>query len=131
MGKFILAFLLVPILAIAHVNGKQQILTAQSMGASFNSAGIDISNFDNVNIQAKWTGTAEAGTFKIQASSDSTLPCASATAWTDQSGTSQAIAADGDFMWNLASQGYRCVRLVYTRSAGTGTLNAWLNGKGL
>lgn len=135
MRKYLLIFLM-PLFAFAlgsHVNGKQQIVTAASMGASLNSRAVDISNFDNVNIQAKWTGitaSGGSGTFKIQGSSDSTLPCSSTTIWTDQTGTSVAIAADGDQMWNLAAQGMRCIRLVYTRTAGTGTLNAHLNGKG-
>jgi len=129
-----LAVMLTPIAAFAVIKyNKIQIVTAGSMGASLNSTPVDITNYDNVNIQAVWTGitgSSGSGTFKLQASND-LAGCASVTTWTDQSGTSQAISADGDFMWNLIGQGYRCIRLVYTRAAGTGTLNVVLSGKGL
>lgn len=137
MGKFLFALVFGLVVtastSFAHVNGKQKLVDAVSMGASITSAGVDTSQFDNLSLQAKWTGitaSTGSGTFKIQAANSLTSCTDAANTWTDQSGTSQAIAADGDFMWNLVGQGYRCVRLVYTRAAGTGTLNVTMNSKG-
>lgn len=114
--------------AFARVLSSAQIISACSMGAATCVSGaIDIKNIDDISIQAVWTGTAENGAFKLQASNDTG---ATVTTWTDLTGSSAVIAADGDFVWNVSNAGYRYLRLVYTKASGTGTLNATFTGKG-
>lgn len=77
-------------------------------------------------IQVVFTGVP-TGTFAIQASCD---PAAAASAtgsqaavynptnWTTVTGSSQAVTAAGDLMWNLQDIGYNWIRLVYTDTSG-------------
>lgn len=113
------------------------IITAGSMGASTNSIGIDLNQILNCSIQAVWTGTP-TGTLKIQVSNDnvpygtSSNPSANVVNWTDYTGSSQSLSGSaGNFVWNMLDSGYRWIRLVYTRSSGTGTINAAIVGKGI
>jgi hypothetical protein len=74
-------------------------------------------------------GGTPAGTFKLQASCDPGLPSAGTrtlqangvTNWTDISGASDAITDDGVSLFNVADPGYTFVRVVWTRTSGTGT----------
>ena len=105
------------------------------MGASFNSKPVNLSNEYSYAIQAIWSaGTATSGTIKLQAScdpgmSDATPPAS--TNWTDISGSANTISTtSGNIMWDVAACGYRWVRVVYTRTAGTATINVNMNLKG-
>lgn len=130
MKNLILILLFMPFLAFARIKANSQIITACSMASNCNSTGVEISQIEDVSIQAVWTGTAENGTFKVQGSNDLVNNPSLVTHWTDQTGSSQAISADGDFMWNVSLAPFRFIRLVYTASSGSGTLNANLSGKG-
>lgn len=115
-----------------------QIITSGDMSGSLTSIGIDINQMFGYTVQAVWTGSSPTGTFKLQISNDmvndymgSSNPAANVTNWTDYSGSSQAITASGDFAWIVSDSNYKWVRLVYTRTSGTGTLNAILTAKGV
>jgi hypothetical protein len=108
-----------------------KIVDAVSMGASINSSGIDLNQQMIYAIQAVWTGTP-AGTLKIQVSNDIVPVASSVVNWTDYTGSSQTLSGSaGDFVWNVLNVGYRWMRLVYTRSSSTGTLNVTYSGKGM
>lgn len=117
---------------------QKKIADAVSMGSTVSSIGIDLNQLALGSIQAVWTGTP-AGNFTIQVSNDivqtnptGTDPAANVVNWTTYSGSTQAAGgAAGDFMWVLSDIGYRWVRLTYTRSSSTGTLNATFCGKGV
>lgn len=126
MKNFIVALLfLFSSSAHALIADQKQILVAQSMGASFNSTAVDVVPSDLASIQIVWTGGgAPAGSFKLQVSNDDVALCSSVTNWSDYTGSTIAIAGDGDLAYNVANLGYRCMRVAYTRTGGTGTANA-------
>lgn len=103
--------------------------------STLNSTIIPLEQAFGCAIQAVWTGTPN-GTIKLQASCD--LPVnnigqgsQTVTNWTDIANTPQVIAgSSGNFMWNITSAMYRYVRLTYTNTSGSGTLNAVMCVKG-
>lgn len=105
------------------------------MGASINSIGVDLQQLNLNSIQAVFTGSP-VGTLSIQVSNDNVAvaaganPAANVVNWSDYTGSSSAVSGAGNLTYNLTFAGYRWVRLVYTRSSGTGTLNATFTGKG-
>lgn len=114
-----------------------QIVTAGNMSsATITSIGIDLNQLDLDSIQAVWTGSP-VGTLKIQVSNDIVAvapganPAANVTHWSDYTGSSTAVSGAGDITYNMTFVGYRWVQLVYTKTSGSGTLNATFSGKGL
>lgn len=119
-----------------------QLANAVSMGASANSTGIYLNQTIIVSLQAIWTGVTAAGTVKIQVSNDNVRPvqfsdngsagdvAANVVNWSDYSGTSQTVAGAGSFAWTFSDFGFAWIRLVFTRTSGTGslTVNAWVKG---
>lgn len=110
--------------------------------ATINSIGLDIGQVYVSAIQAIYTGSP-VGTLKLQVSCDNvapvqwssqsaivTNPAANVIHWTDYTGSSLSITTAGDFAWLINPVGFRWIRLVYTKTSGTGTLNATFNGKG-
>ena len=52
--------------------------------------------------------------------------------WTDVDGSTQAISASGDHMWEVANSGVQWVRFVWTSTSGSGTVtSARCNMKGV
>lgn len=117
---------------------RPKMVTNGDMSASINSVGIILDQIPLASIHAVWTGSP-VGTLKLQVSNDlvkipvsgSADMAANVVNWTDYTGSSQAVSGAGDFMFNLLSNGYYWIRLVYTRSSGTGTLNVTFSGKGI
>lgn len=94
--------------------------TSRSMGATFNGNAVSVARASSFSVQPVWSGGgAPAGTLKLQYSNDNTN-------WDDISGQTFAVAADGNKMFTVNNVNYNFVRLVYTRTGGTGTLNATL-----
>lgn len=115
-----------------------QIVTAGSLGASLTSNGIDLNQIVLASIQAVWTGGTVDGAFTIEVSNDSvkidptvTNQAANVVNWTTYTGSSVTAAGAGDFAWLISDIGFRWVRLKFTRTSGTGTLNAIFAGKGV
>jgi hypothetical protein len=130
MKYLFLALLLIatPTHALKFV--QSQIITAGDMSAAtINSAGQDIQNVPLGAIHAVWTG-APVGTIIVQASADLTSTAASVVNWTTVSGSTVAVSGAGDVMINFSNVGYKWMRLQYTKTSGTGTLNAILDTKG-
>ncbi len=111
-------------------------ISAASMGANITSAIVEISQQDNVGIQLNWTGTP-VGTFDVQISIDHeqdmngnvtvagnwvSLPLSPAIA--------AAGSADSAYI-DLNQQSASYVRVVYTRTSGSGTLNGFATAKGV
>lgn len=112
------------------------VFKAQSMGVTLTSEAVSIAHQDNVGIQLHWTGTP-TGDFSVQISS---------THEEDASGTvfvpgdwvtlpvSPAIVASGaadDAYIDLNQMSAQWVRVVYTRTSGTGALTAAVVAKGI
>jgi hypothetical protein len=73
-------------------------------------------------IQAVWTGSP-VGTLSLQSSADGVN-------WDTIANSSQAINGAGHFTWNYTGAFFPYVQLVYSKTSGTGTLNATLSYKG-
>ena len=109
-----------------------------SLAASFNSDPFRVSSMIAAAVQAVVSGSAALdGTLKLQASCDvgsygldGLIAASSIPNWTDITGTSQAITADGANMWNVDAIGFRWLRVAYTKTAGTGTLAISASAKG-
>jgi len=83
------------------------------------------------------TAGGGTGTLKVQACNDhgaytGTDPATATglTNWVDVTSATLTVTGDGVWMLNLSNQNYRWARVVYTRTAGSGTLNIRVNGKG-
>lgn len=100
-----------------------QLVDAESMGASITSDSQQLIQEVVCCVQAVFTGSP-VGSIKLQISNDSSN-------WTDYTGSATSISAAGDVAWNLSNIGYRYLRVVYTRTSGTGSLSVTVSGKGV
>lgn len=109
-----------------NISYKQEtLLDGQSMAASFNSEPISVLEFNGYSIQCVWTGSP-TGTLKLQISNDTEEP----TNWDDLDDSSVSITTAGSETYIVAEVEYGFVRIVYTRSSGTGSFGAKFVGKG-
>ena len=82
----------------------------------------DYENLDQdagFSLQVVFSGTALNGSFKLQASNDSTN-------WTDLPSSSQAISAltgASSVIWNIDAAYYNYVRAAWTFTSGAGTIS--------
>lgn len=100
--------------------------TSGSLAASIDSDPCQLA--DRVNgfaLQAITTSTA-VGTLKLQASAKSSEPT-SAADWSDIADSSKAVSAAGTYAWSVSDAYYRWIRVVYTRTSGTGTITCYLS----
>jgi hypothetical protein len=100
------------------------------MGADVTTTGIRIEGADNLGAEISWTGTP-TGTLKFQGSNSSTNGTDGN--WYDLSVTfgSQPAGSASGLLIDLNQVPFKFVRLVYTRSSGTGALTAIILGKTL
>lgn len=80
----------------------------------------DLSQDVGFSAQVQFTGTALNGTFKIQATN------VEDSHWTEISGTSQTVTGltgNQSLIWNLDAIYYNYIRISWTNSSGTGTIN--------
>ena len=100
-----------------------QVVTAGTMSGSINSTPIDLDQYKSYSCQAVWTG-APVGNVKLQISDDIVSDCSSVVNWIDYTSSSQATGgAAGSYLWNVSDANYRCVRVVYARTSGSGSIN--------
>jgi hypothetical protein len=113
--------------------------TPVSLGASFNLDPVWLGHIVNYSIQLVFTGTPE-GTWSLQASNDMGVEDRNnggwngngVTNWTTIDDSQAGISEAGSAMWTVENCGYRWVRVVYTRTASTGSLTvAKFNCKGI
>lgn len=90
--------------------------------ATLTSNSIALDHMGLAAIQAVYTGSP-VGSLKLQAN-------VGGSTWTDVASSTVSVTAAGDNMWNLADIGYSAVRVVYTKTSGTGTLSVRANCKG-
>lgn len=113
------------------------IMTAVSMGASATSNAIQLDQEMMYSVQAVWTGSP-VGDFTLEICDDAGTQVDPSTGqptglvnWCTYTGSTVAAGGDvGKFVWNIWSAPARWFRLVYTRTSGTGTVNARVNEKG-
>jgi hypothetical protein len=92
--------------------------SAKSLASSFDGASFNVGGFHSVAISNVVTSASSLnGTLKLQASVDGA-------AWGDVASASATITADGTTIFTIANNPYQFIRLVWTRTAGSGTLNS-------
>lgn len=109
------------------------VITNGSMAASITSAVTIKNQIPGINYSVVWTGSP-TGTFGVEASSDySENPDGSvknAGTWNSLplTGSVSASGSAGNGMLEFTTYAY-AIRLVYTRTSGSGTLNAIVTGE--
>lgn len=101
-----------------------------SLSADWASPPVWLGHIANYAIQLVFSSNPN-GTFKLQASCDpvqqptptESTQTAKVVNWTDISNSSQVITASGNHMWAVENAGYNWVRVVFTRTSGSGVLN--------
>jgi hypothetical protein len=116
-----------------------QIISSGDMSqATVTSNGIDMNQIFGGSISAVFTGSP-VGTLTLEISNDivavspaggSNLASAVVN-WSTYTGSSYSISAAGDYTYILPDTPYRWLRLKYTKTSGTGTINAYFSGKGV
>ena len=107
----------------------EKIISAADMSSSFLSEPILLDQIYGYSFQAVFTGSPN-GTFKIQCSNDDVNSSSSVVGWSDVGSSSQAISAAGDLFYNIDAAFYKWVRIVYTRSSGSGSCDVVYFAKG-
>lgn len=113
-----------------------KIIDAQSMASGITSSAVEIKSQDNVGVQLHWTGTP-TGAFDIQISSNHRqdaegniqVPGNWISLVLNPTITASGSADDAYVDLNQMSALY--MRIVYARSSGTGTLDAYVVAKGV
>lgn len=102
----------------------ENIITTGSMASSITSTSYDVSEVNNVAVQAVWSsGSTPVGTTTLEASLDDTN-------YTEITDSSLAVSGNsGSNFYNIQDPGYRYLRLKYNRTSGSGTLNVKISGK--
>lgn len=102
----------------------EKLVDAVSMGATITSSPLNVQQAVSFCVQAIWSaGTTPIGTFDLQASNDGLTftSVLSAPATVENNSDSLII--------NVEKHAYAQIRVVYTRTSGSGTLNVYVNGK--
>jgi hypothetical protein len=110
-----------------------QIVTNGDLSAaSVTSSVVLLENIAGYTVQCILTGSP-VGVLKLQLSCDfgTDLAGTGVANWTDLTGYTANITAASGVAFNADFSNYRWVRLVYTRTSGTGSLNARINIKGV
>lgn len=97
-----------------------QLTASGSLGADFTSDTINTERNDLIGIQIVYSGGGSpTGTFILQASIDGST-------WSTVTGSSVAITTDGNTLYTITDICYRYLRVNYTRTSGTATINIYL-----
>lgn len=112
----------------------QTITNGDMSAASITSLVSEIQYLDDIAIQMNWSGSP-VGTFAIQGSLDYAQDYAgnvtNAGNWIalTLNPIPAATGSSGNWLVNLDGLSFPAIRLVYTKTSGTGTLNAFISGK--
>ena len=111
-------------MSVKRVVDFSKYLTAQSMAATVTGASTNVLYTDRVAYQINWTGSA-VGIFTVEGSNDEVV-------WTNLP-LSTSVTADNaaDDAVIEVETALKFVRLLYTRTSGTGTLNAYITAKAI
>lgn len=105
--------------------GVSQLVTGASMGADVTSDVYDTRDYDRVALQVVWSaGATPVGTVAIQGSLDGTNFVAMNVGTLSVAGNADHMVVD------LTEMSLPFIRVLYTRTSGSGTMNVFLFGKG-
>lgn len=100
-----------------------QVVTNGSMGANVTSSAVNTNEAGLAGVQAIWSaGTTPVGTLFLQVSSDG------GTTYTNYDSGQAVSGSSGSVHWNIIV-GHSYLRIFYSRTSGTATLNAFINSK--
>lgn len=109
------------------------IIAAQSMGANIPSGQVlDLRALDNFSVHVKWTSGNAIGVIAVEASNNyvaQPLSGSFAAVAADSGAITQPASNSGEAIYNYSNRGYSYIRVTYTRTSGTGTLNVWVTTK--
>lgn len=106
-----------------------KLTSAASLGATANLDAYDVRAVDVVALQLSWTGTP-TGAFALQGSLDYNGSTGNWVALTPSVGSAPAPAGGSDMaLLEVSTTAIAFLRLVYTRTSGTGNLDVWVAGK--
>lgn len=91
------------------------LVDAQNAAVTVTSNPITLNDRQNFSLHVKFSSATLAGSLKLQASND-------AADWVDVASSTQTVTAGESHMWTATDAEYKQVRVVWTPSAGTGTL---------
>lgn len=104
------------------------IASSVSLATSWTSGAIYLGHIPFFSVQLVFTGVPE-GTFKLQCSNDSGHPDSTGSIaylgvsnWTDVRGSNQIVSEFGNHVWTVQNIGFPWTRVIWTPSAGTGSL---------
>lgn len=100
-----------------------QLVSAHSMAESYTSPSQSLNQTSMCCVQAVFSGVP-VGSLKLQISNDNSN-------WSDYTGSDYAVTTAGNVSWNVSNIGFQYIRVVYTRTSGTGSLSITVNGKGV
>lgn len=110
-------------------------MTNQSMASSIISEVTIVQNLSMLSYDVSWTGTAPVGVMSVQVSNSYSIngdgSVRNAGSWTTLTLNSptNVSGSTGNGFIDIDATGTYAIRLVYTRTSGTGTMNAILNAK--
>jgi hypothetical protein len=111
-----------------HILNKK-LIDAVAMAAEVVSSRIDCSYVNSLATQIKNSGDATTGVYKLQGSVVPDADVSDDADWSDITDATVNVTTAGTYGFEVAVVAYKWVRAVYTQADGTGTLNAWINGK--
>lgn len=92
------------------------LLYPQSAATDVTTAPFDLNDLFRFAIGVNFTGANVVGTLKMQASVDNVT-------WFDVTGSTQAVTASTDHIWDVTVCGYRWVRVDWDYTSGTGNIS--------
>lgn len=110
-------------------------LTSQSLAAGFSSTPTDIRYLDNVSIQLNTTTANAVGTFSVEGSldyqkgQDDASAAANSGTWVTIVSAPPLAGANVNTLLDLNQLSFPYVRVTYTRTSGTGTVDMYISAK--
>lgn len=99
------------------------LISAQNAAANQNSIPLSLGDLKGFAIQVTFSSATLGGTLKLQARNSETAE------WIDVEDSDQTVVAGAGHLWNVEKAQYYAVRVVWTASAGAGTLTAFAVAK--
>jgi hypothetical protein len=107
--------------------GPSQLLTNGSMAGDLKAAAFKLTSKSRVTFQVQWTSADGVGTPAVQVSDKPFPDFTTSTDWealTFTPGLTAPASANGSFVVAVTGA-FAWIRVVYTRSSGSGTMNVW------
>ena len=105
------------------------LVTDGDMSGSVNSTALDLHEVSDFAIQAVWTGTP-TGTLVLQGSCDNVELGTDVTNWVNITDSSYTVTvSDSNYLWDYSDAAFLWVRLAWTNTTGSGTLQVVCSAK--